>query len=310
MRPRPSFSKKPDAATPFRLSGGVASLWLAALVLALILGAGPRLQAAPLGPQPAAGVAEPEEAPAEGAGAAGGADDQAGEEEESGDSPIKPEELDGGQAPKPDIKQGGESDGKPQSTEENKQDRLGPLLGPGRRKGLAVQQGNLPLIAPLDRNKMLGELYDQLPAAKDLGEARPIMESIEELWRISGSDTIDLLLSRSERFIKDTDLDLAAEILDATIDLAPETAEAWHKRATVEFLRKDYESALTDVRRSLSLDPRNYRALNDLGIMLEAVGQKKDALEAYRKALKANPFLDETRDAVKELTHEVEGQDI
>jgi tetratricopeptide (TPR) repeat protein len=309
MRPRPSFSKKPDAATPFRLSGSFASLWLAALVLALVLGAGPRLQAAPIDSQPEAGVGEPEEEPAEDAGAAGEVDDRAGQEE-SGDSPIKPGELDGGQVPKPDIKQGGESEGNPQSTEENKQDRLRPPRGAGQRKGLAVQQGNLPLIAPLDRGKMLGELYDQLPAAKDLGEARSIMQSIEELWRSSGSDTIDLLLGRSERFIKDTDLDLAAEILDAAIDLAPETAEAWHKRATVEFLRKDYESALADLRRSLSLDPRNYRAMNDLGIMLEAAGQKKDALEAYRKALKANPFLDEARDAIKELTHEVEGQDI
>ena len=152
-----------------------------------------------------------------------------------------------------------------------------------------MQQGNLPLIAPLDRDKMLGELYDQLPAAKDLGEARPIMDSIEELWRSSGSDTVDLLLSRSERFIKDTDLDLAAEILDATIDLAPETAEAWHKRATVEFLRKDYESALADLRRSLSLDPRNYRAMNDLGIMLEAVGPEEGRARGLSQGAQGEP---------------------
>jgi Flp pilus assembly protein TadD len=50
--------------------------------------------------------------------------------------------------------------------------------------------------------------------------------------------------------------------------------------------------------------------MNDLGATLEQIGAKKDALEAYRKALKANPFLDEARDAVKELTREVEGQDI
>lgn len=303
MRPRPSFNQKPDAAIPFRLSGPSAGLWLAALVFAAIVSFGSRLQAGPLEPQPEAGVAAPREAPAEDAGplALPGGD-------ETGEDPIKSEELDGGQTPKPDVKQGGEGEGNPQSTEENKQDRLGPLLGPGQREG--VQQGNLPLIAPLDRSKMLGELYDQLGGAKDLGEARPIMELIEELWRSSGSDTIDLLLSRSERLIKDTDLDLASEILDATIDLAPENAEAWHKRATVAFLRKDYESALADLRHSLELDPRNYRAMNDLGIMLEAAGQKKEALDAYRKALKANPFLDDARDAVKELTHEVEGQDI
>ena len=37
---------------------------------------------------------------------------------------------------------------------------------------------------------------------------------------------------------------------------------------------------------------------------------KKEALEAYRKALAVNPFLDETRRAVEELSREVDGQDI
>ncbi len=117
-------------------------------------------------------------------------------------------------------------------------------------------------------------------------------------------------MSRVDHFTRDADLDLASQVLDALGDLAPENAEVWHKRANVEALRKDYTSALADIRRSLNLDPRNYRAMNDLGAVLEQVGAKKEALEAYRKALKANPFLDEARDAVKELTREVEGQDI
>ncbi len=285
------------------------SLWLALLALALVSGLGSRLQAAPLESEPAPGVAEPEGAPAEDAGAAEeGIPDQAGQHE-TGEDPVEPDELDGGQVPKPDIKQGGAEDGTPQSTEENKQDRLGPG-GPRQGGQQAEQPSTMPLITPLDRGKMLGELYDQLSAAKDLGVARPIMESIDELWRSSGSDTIDLLLSRADRLTKDADLDLATQILDATIDLAPDNAEAWHKRATAEFLRKDYESAIADLSRSLALDPRNYRTLNDLGIVLEQTGAKKEALDAYRKALKANPFLDETRAAVKELTHEVEGQDI
>ncbi|HZP08804.1 tetratricopeptide repeat protein, partial [Methyloceanibacter sp.] len=78
----------------------------------------------------------------------------------------------------------------------------------------------------------------------------------------------------------------------------------------VEMLRNDYTAALADLRRSLEFDPRNYSTLSDLGAALEQTGAKKEALEAYRKALKVNPFLDQARDAVKQLTHEVEGQDI
>ncbi|MFZ2019576.1 MAG: tetratricopeptide repeat protein [Methyloceanibacter sp.] len=313
MLPRQSFRLKPVGG--FRAAK---VLWLAALLLAFFFGFGldRGLQAAPLQPEPKPGLVRPEQPPADKAGTDTGFDDavepnEGGMEEvplgQAGESPAAPdEELDDNQPLKPDLKPGGEGVGNPQSTEENKQDRLGPKQdnGPG------AQTGNAPLLASLDRNKMLGQLYDQLSSAKDLGAARPIMDSIEELWRSSGSDTVDLLLSRVDHFTKDADLDLAGQVLDALADLAPENAEVWHKRARVEVLSNDYTAALADLRRSLNLDPRNYNAISDLGSVLQQVGAKKEALEAYRKALKANPFLDEARDAVKELTREVDGQDI
>ena len=75
-------------------------------------------------------------------------------------------------------------------------------------------------------------------------------------------------MSRAERFIKESDLDLALKILDATIDIAPDDAEAWHQRAAVHYLQKDYELALADLRHALDLDPKHYKAINDLGIVL------------------------------------------
>jgi len=47
-----------------------------------------------------------------------------------------------------------------------------------------------------------------------------------------------------------------------------------------------------------------------LGVVLQRLGDKKGALEAYRKALKVNPFLESARQAVEELSRAVEGQDI
>jgi tetratricopeptide (TPR) repeat protein len=163
---------------------------------------------------------------------------------------------------------------------------------------------------PALRLKMLGELYDRLGKAQDAEAAAPITESIEQLWHLSGSDTVDLLRSHAQTFIKETDLDLAMQVLDAVVELAPEDAEGWHQRALLNFTRKDYEHALADLRRALALDPNHYKALNGLGVVLEAMGDKKGALEAYRKALKVNPFLESAHQSVDELTREIEGQDI
>jgi predicted negative regulator of RcsB-dependent stress response len=215
------------------------------------------------------------------------------------DELIEPPDFDPDALMRPDVKQGGEDGPPPQSTEESKQDKL---LGPSFDE--------LPLPAPMDKPKMLAGLYEQLGKARDAEAAQPIVEAIEALWRISGSDTVDLLMHRAERFAKADDLDLALNIMDATVDIAPDQAEAWHLRAKVNYLKKNYELALADLRRVLNRDSKHYAAMNDLGVVLEAIGAKKEALEAYRKAIAINPFLGETKKAVEELRREVEGQDI
>jgi tetratricopeptide (TPR) repeat protein len=198
---------------------------------------------------------------------------------------------------RPDLKGGSEGEPPPQSVEESKQDKLGPA------------GTDLPLPSPVDRPKALGELYEQLSKAKDAHDAAPIEAAIENLWLITGSPTVDLLMSRAVRFIKESDLDLALQILDETVDMAPDEAEAWYLRAKVHYLQNQNALAVADLKRALERDPKHYRALEDLGLVLDTVGTKKEALEAYRKALAIDPFLRDAHQAVEFLSREV-GRDI
>jgi tetratricopeptide (TPR) repeat protein len=223
------------------------------------------------------------------------------------------------QQPRPDTKANQDGTEPPKSVQETKQDKFAP---PPKAKEdgseaqeteqnkLDLQLDGLPLLNPLDRPKRLAELYEQLGAAPSADAAQPIMKAIEKLWAQSGSDTIDLLMSRAAKFAKKADTDLSLAILDAVVDLAPAEAEAWHQRARVHMLKGEYERALVDLKRTLNLDPKHYQAIDDLGLVLEELGAKKEALEAYRRALAVNPFLDDARKAVDSLKREVEGQDI
>ena len=169
--------------------------------------------------------------------------------------------------------------------------------------------GEIP-VDPAQRPKILAGLYEKLGAAKSADAAEPIMQAIEDMWAVSGSDTVDLLMNRAANFAKGAEIDLSLAILDAVVDIAPNEAEAWYMRAKVNVLKGKPERALADLRRALNLDAKHYRAIADLGLLLEQLGAKKEALEAYRRALAVNPFLEDARLGVEVLARQVEGQDI
>ena len=157
---------------------------------------------------------------------------------------------------------------------------------------------------------MLEGLYDRLSQAKSPNEAAPITEAIEQLWAMSGSDTVDLLMSRATQFANEADIDLSLAVLDAVVDIAPGEAEVWYLRAKVNVLAGKPERALIDLRRALNVDAKHYRAITDLGLVLEQLGAKKEALKAYRQALEVNPYMEDAKAGADALSREVEGQDI
>jgi tetratricopeptide (TPR) repeat protein len=169
---------------------------------------------------------------------------------------------------------------------------------------------NVPLGDPAVRAELLKELYGQLRAARNATEAEPITDAIEQTWRRSGSDTVDLLMSRVDTFVLQADLNLAMRVLDAVTELAPEHSEGWHQRGLVHVMQNDTDQAITDLRRALAMEPNNYKALRDLGAVLQQTGDQRGALDAYRKALAINPFMEQTRRAEEQLSHDVEGRDI
>jgi len=156
----------------------------------------------------------------------------------------------------------------------------------------------------------LDELFTRLAGAKDESEANGVANLIERRWARSGSDTADLLMSRAEDALKAKEFPLAVELLDRVLTLRPEWAEAWHRRATAFFLLDDPVSAIADIQRVLTREPRHFGAWAGLGHIYVSGGDKKRALEAYRKALAIHPYLAKLREAIERLTPEIDGRDI
>ena len=161
-----------------------------------------------------------------------------------------------------------------------------------------------------DRTKNLDFLFEALKAAPDADSAKLVEGRIWALWLASGSDTADLLMSRVKTAMDNKDNALAIKLLDAVVALKPDYVEAWNRRATLHFAKKDYGSALADIRQVLAREPRHFGALTGLGVIMQELGDDKLALEAFRRALAVNPHLQKIPDFVKTLTEKVEGRDI
>jgi len=161
-----------------------------------------------------------------------------------------------------------------------------------------------------DRTKGLDFLFGALKAAPDDETARAIEQRIWALWIHSRSDTANLLMTRVQKAIEEKDLDLAVKLLDAIVKIKPDYIEAWNRRATIFYMKKDYGRALADIREVLRREPRHFGALTGLGLILQDIGDDKQALEVYRRALAVYPRIERVPDIVKTLQEKVEGRDI
>ena len=167
-----------------------------------------------------------------------------------------------------------------------------------------------PPVTRPDRTRNLDFLFGALKVAPDDVTAKAIEERIWTLWTASQSDTANLLMTRVKTAIEAKDLDLAVKLLDAIVKVKPDYVEAWNRRATIFYMKKDYGRALSDIRQVLKREPRHFGALAGFGLILQDIGDDKQALEVYRRALALYPRMERIPDLVKTLQEKVEGRDI
>jgi tetratricopeptide (TPR) repeat protein len=117
-------------------------------------------------------------------------------------------------------------------------------------------------------------------------------------------------MTRVKSAIAAQDLDLALKLLDAIVALKPDYVEGWNRRATIYYMKKDFDRALADIQQVLAREPRHFGALSGLGMILQEFGDDKHALGVFRRALAVHPRLPRIPDLVKSLSEKIEGRDI
>ena len=147
----------------------------------------------------------------------------------------------------------------------------------------------------------LNNLFERLRVTQDLAEARGIEGTIWEIWTESENANVNRAMLIGIASMHAGQLGTALNKFNEVIQLAPDFAEGWNKRATIFYLMKKFDWSVNDIAQTLKLEPRHFGALSGLGLINQALGQNKAAIKAFEHALDLNPHLPGLKEKVTKM---------
>ncbi len=134
-------------------------------------------------------------------------------------------------------------------------------------------------------------------------------EAQQALWRIwarSGDPEVDRLYQTGVDAMSAGDVPKAIGTFTRIIELKPDFAEGWNKRATLYFLAGDLRKSLADCDEVMKRNPYHFGALAGYAQVYLRLEQYERALEYARRAVAINPNLDGIRELIPALEHIIE----
>ncbi|MBL0933251.1 MAG: hypothetical protein IBJ07_00740 [Rhizobiaceae bacterium] len=163
---------------------------------------------------------------------------------------------------------------------------------------------------PAAAKPSLDDLFHDLKRSGNEAAAARIAERIQREWTSSGSRSIDLLMQWAAVAMQARKFDTALDFLDQVVTLSPDYVEGWNRRATVHFLMDNYALSMSDIDRTLRLEPRHFGALAGMAQILQRSGRKEPALKAYERVLDVYPMMRNAQEQVGTLADELAGEGI
>tara|TARA_Y100000748_G_scaffold117936_1_gene98998 strand:- start:492 stop:1043 length:552 start_codon:yes stop_codon:yes gene_type:complete len=138
----------------------------------------------------------------------------------------------------------------------------------------------------------LDGLFEKLKKTNNPMSAREIEEKIWKLWTTHPTqESLTSLLAKGSEYMSQNQLTSAHNIFSKAIELDPNWAEAWNKRATVLYLMGSLELSQQDIDVVLSLEKRHFGALSGQGLVQTALKNYQKAIDSYIEAHKVYPAM-------------------
>jgi tetratricopeptide (TPR) repeat protein len=138
-------------------------------------------------------------------------------------------------------------------------------------------------------DERLGPLFDQLLVVDNGTRALEIERAIWNIWFEFDVDEVKSLLVRGRYAVSSDQLKFAEDLYDKLIEIAPDFAEGWNRRATVRYMRGNFTGSIEDIESTLKLEPRHFGAISGLGLCRIALENLEGAATAFHDVLAINP---------------------
>ncbi|TWT37847.1 Tetratricopeptide repeat protein [Posidoniimonas corsicana] len=174
----------------------------------------------------------------------------------------------------------------------------------GDRSGRRAAVLALGYMGDFSSNAVMGQaLVDRDRGVRTIAE-----NGIRDLWRRVGSREQRATLSAIIRLNQTKQYDEAIRLATELIHESPWIAEAWSQRGAAYFHLSQYDSSIRDCHQALEINPYHFTAAAGMGQCHLLQENPVAALEAYRRALRLNPGMEEVRVQVIQLQRTMKGE--
>jgi tetratricopeptide (TPR) repeat protein len=126
-------------------------------------------------------------------------------------------------------------------------------------------------------------------------------EALWTVWSRSGDARVDDLFKRGVSEMNAEHFGDAIATFTRIIELKPDFAEGWNKRATAYYLAGEYRRSLADCDQVIKRNPQHFGALSGYGQIYLQLDRPDKALEYFRRALAVNPNMDAVQSMVERI---------
>ena len=156
----------------------------------------------------------------------------------------------------------------------------------------------------------LNDLFDAMRHSEDPHVRAESEDLIWALWCSHEDEHAHNTMQKAIGALARKELEESRRLLDNLVLDWPDWAEAWNKRATVNYLLGRFDASVLDIQKTLELEPRHFGALSGLGLINLPLGREREALKAFEAALRIHPNLPGANTHIRELRKKVRGKEI